>query len=213
MTSTEPLEALQPDNLAGNAPTPNSRGEILEAAKRVIAQKGIIGASMRAIALEAGVTTGAIVHHFKDKSELLHETLQSVFEPWFEILNSARALADPWEQLQYIFLASRPEDDHRQARTQIWLALLVQIEREERLGKAYRDNNKVISDTVYAIFREGQKQGILRPELDPRTECDHLIALGDGLVVSSLAEPDRFRPDFVKSVMLHQLQSLRVRPA
>ena len=53
------------------------RGELAEAAARVIARSGIDGASMREVAAEAGWTTGALVHYFANKQELLAFTLQA----------------------------------------------------------------------------------------------------------------------------------------
>ena len=40
---------------------------LLESAKKEFLQKGFAGASLRTIAANAGVTTGAMYRHFKDK--------------------------------------------------------------------------------------------------------------------------------------------------
>ena len=41
------------------------------AAYRVIARRGLAGATVREIAKEAGFTTGALVHYFPSKDEIL----------------------------------------------------------------------------------------------------------------------------------------------
>ncbi len=60
--------------------TPNERREkereevrekFLRAARTVFLELGYAGTTMRKISLEAGYTTGALVHHFKDKDTLL----------------------------------------------------------------------------------------------------------------------------------------------
>lgn len=187
---------------------PNSRDLILEAAKRVIEERGITGATMRAIALEAGLTTGAIVHHFKDKSELLLQTLQSFFDPWFETLAVARALPSAWSQLEHIFLSTLPGPDHPRSRSQIWLAMLLQLEREERLWKTYSENYRAIREEIYEIFRRAQADGSIAASLSAECECNRLIALSDGLVVSALGEPDRFPPKALREMMDLQLRTL-----
>jgi len=53
------------------------RVELADAAARVIARNGIDGASLREVAAEAGWTTGALVHYFANKRELLAFTLQA----------------------------------------------------------------------------------------------------------------------------------------
>ena len=192
---------------------PSSRDLILDAAKRVIELRGITGATMRAIALEAGLTTGAIVHHFKDKGELLLQTLQSFFDPWVDTLDVARTLPSAWAQLEHIFLSTLPGVDHPRSRTQIWLAMLLQLEREERLWKTYSANYHAIREEVYAIFRRAQADGPINPALNAEIECNRLIALSDGLVVSALGEPDRFPEGVLREMMELQLHALRGKQA
>ena len=49
-----------------------------EAAFRVIAKRGFSRVTMRAVADEAGFTTGALVHYFKSKDDLLIEASEHV---------------------------------------------------------------------------------------------------------------------------------------
>ncbi len=49
--------------------------KIIEAAQRLIAVNGVEKTSMRNIAEEAGLTTGAIYHYYKSKEELLYDVV------------------------------------------------------------------------------------------------------------------------------------------
>jgi len=49
---------------------------LLESAIRVFANKGFDDASMREIAAEAGLTTGAIYHHYKNKDDLFYDAVK-----------------------------------------------------------------------------------------------------------------------------------------
>jgi AcrR family transcriptional regulator len=51
------------------------RAAILDAARRVFAEKGLEGASVRLIAAEAGYTPGAIYYHYPDKEHVYGEIL------------------------------------------------------------------------------------------------------------------------------------------
>jgi len=53
----------------------DGKARIIEAAKEVITRNGISGASMRNIAEEAGVTTGSIYHHYKNKEDVLFDVM------------------------------------------------------------------------------------------------------------------------------------------
>jgi AcrR family transcriptional regulator len=68
-----------------------TREAILEASRRLFAERGYEGASLRAIAAEAGVDASLAVHFFKSKAGLLVEAIQWPFDPADEI---PRLLAD-----------------------------------------------------------------------------------------------------------------------
>ncbi|MFJ3663777.1 TetR/AcrR family transcriptional regulator [Streptomyces sp. NPDC090119] len=52
--------------------------QILEAAVRVIARHGVRGLRVEELAAEAGVSTGLIYYHFKDRAGVLRRTLQFI---------------------------------------------------------------------------------------------------------------------------------------
>ncbi|MGH3588633.1 MAG: TetR/AcrR family transcriptional regulator, partial [Pseudonocardia sp.] len=57
-----------------------TRTELLDAALVVFAEKGWSGATFDGIARAAGVTRGAVHHHFPDKDTLLREVLRAQWE-------------------------------------------------------------------------------------------------------------------------------------
>jgi len=81
--------------MSDGEPTPKRRGRgrpaggdaaatrrgILNAARGQFAQKGFRGASVRAIAREAGVDPSLVHHHFGDKSQLLVASMEIPFNP------------------------------------------------------------------------------------------------------------------------------------
>ena len=67
------------------------RDSILSAARHVIARQGRGGASMQAIADEAGVAKGTLYLYFRDRDELLQQTGDLVFD---ELLARLKAVLD-----------------------------------------------------------------------------------------------------------------------
>ena len=55
-------------------------GKILEAAKEIFENEGYEKANIRKIAKKAGVAPGSVIHHFGDKSNLLHSALYDDLE-------------------------------------------------------------------------------------------------------------------------------------
>lgn len=54
------------------------RAELVHAARRVMARDGVQGATMRAVAAEAGVLLGTVTYVFASKEELLRAVIQDV---------------------------------------------------------------------------------------------------------------------------------------
>ena len=63
----------------------SSREEILRAARRLFAERGYTGATMRAIAADAGVDAALVVHFFGNKAALLAEAVEWPFDPETEM--------------------------------------------------------------------------------------------------------------------------------
>jgi len=57
-------------------PQNKRKQHLLESAIRVFSVKGFDDASMREIASEAGLTTGAIYHHYKNKDDLFYDAVK-----------------------------------------------------------------------------------------------------------------------------------------
>ncbi len=65
-----------------------TRQRLIESAKKEFFEKGVEQASLRTICKNAGVTTGALYFFFKDKEELLMETVREPIEKVFSIIKS-----------------------------------------------------------------------------------------------------------------------------
>lgn len=65
---------------------PRGKDKILEATKLLISEKGISQLSVREISKAAGVTTGSIYHHYKNKEELLYEVINNSLNESHKIL-------------------------------------------------------------------------------------------------------------------------------
>ena len=64
---------------------PDTRSEILAAARQVFAQRGLEGASVREVAEVANVNNAMIYYHFKDKGELYRAVLADSFSAFDSI--------------------------------------------------------------------------------------------------------------------------------
>jgi TetR/AcrR family transcriptional regulator, regulator of biofilm formation and stress response len=63
---------------AGTEAQPPTRGRIVDAGVRCVAREGVAGASMAAIALEAGVSKALLHYHYHDRARLLAEIVERI---------------------------------------------------------------------------------------------------------------------------------------
>jgi AcrR family transcriptional regulator len=75
------------------------KSRIIQAAKRVISRNSIAGATMRGIAEEAGLSTGAIYHYYKSKEDILYEVMDESFSETLRISEEAKGLERSLEEL------------------------------------------------------------------------------------------------------------------
>ena len=71
-----------------------TRRQLLAATIDLILERGLAGATLNDICRRAGVTTGALQHHFGSKSELIAATVAELFEPFAETFPSTTSPID-----------------------------------------------------------------------------------------------------------------------
>lgn len=71
-----------------------TRHQLLDAAERVFAEKGVSRTSLNDIALAAGVSRGAIYWHFKNKADLFNAMLERITLPMEEALHQSGRQGD-----------------------------------------------------------------------------------------------------------------------
>ncbi|PWA10426.1 TetR family transcriptional regulator [Pueribacillus theae] len=76
------------------------KGQVIEAAKKCIVDKGLSNLSMKDIAKEAEVSTGIIYHYFKNKEDVLLQVLKESFRSSHEqVMETVEPLETPEEKL------------------------------------------------------------------------------------------------------------------
>ncbi|MEU6645036.1 TetR/AcrR family transcriptional regulator [Saccharomonospora sp. NPDC046836] len=73
----------------------SQRGQILDAALELLAERGYAGCSMAAVAAQAGIATGSVYRHFPGKAELIVELFRLVVT--HEVAAVERAAEQPAE--------------------------------------------------------------------------------------------------------------------
>lgn len=77
----------------------DGKERILQAAQRVMIKNGINGATMRGIAQEAGLSTGAIYHYYKNKEEVLYDVMDKSLSESTRIAEKSKYKKEETEEI------------------------------------------------------------------------------------------------------------------
>lgn len=92
-----------------------TRGKLLATARHAFQHRGYAGTSMDDFTAEAGLTRGALYHHFGDKKGLLAAVVEEIDREIDDRLNAISAqVGDPWTAFRercraYLQMAAEPE--------------------------------------------------------------------------------------------------------
>jgi TetR/AcrR family transcriptional regulator, cholesterol catabolism regulator len=160
---------------------------ILDAVLRLLAQQGISGVSMRAVAREAGVALGLVNYYYDDKVSLIAAALRRIEEQDVALV-APDPDRDPEERLRAALRhIADPEfltTDYLSLRLQLWA-----------LAQAHEDFAQINAD-AQKRYRDGLAQLIraARPDV-PRRECTRRAAdvdvIQNGMWLTALLGLDR----------------------
>lgn len=187
------------------------RTALIQATLDCIAEGGPQAATVRAIALKAGVTQGLIRHYFATKEELIaaaHETLMSGLTE-----ASAARLdelpADPLARLAG-FVAnavSPPVVDPRSLA--LWAASMQLVPRDSAMRAVHEGTYLAFRDRLEAMIGEAlMATGKTAQPGETRTLAIAGNALLDGLWIEASLLPEHFGPDEMKSIAIKAFERL-----
>ncbi len=154
--------ALVAEGLELPAPPPSDARELLVAAAiRVLSRPGA-EASLEAIAREAGLTKGAIYHHFGDKAGLLRAVVARISP--YEAFREALAATAGLSTREQLLLVARTYDRELGARADLIRGLLGRAQDDPELARLIgRELIGTIGALLIEWFRERTAAGALRP--------------------------------------------------
>jgi AcrR family transcriptional regulator len=186
------------------------RSELASAVWRLASREGLEAITVRRVAAEAGWSTGALVHYFRDKEELICFAFELTADRVARRIEAAAAtLADPLELARTTLAEGLPLDSERRTEVRLWFAFLGLALTRPTLGRAQRDAYRTWRAMLAGALRDAQERGDLAPEVDCEREAAGLIALADGLAVQASFEPRALPPQRQLDLVDEWLSRLR----
>jgi AcrR family transcriptional regulator len=174
-----------------------TREKILQVSTRFLISRSYHGTTISAIAKEAGLTKGAIYHHFKSKEDLVLEIVKSVKQTWFKFVgrkvllegNSVNRL-ETLLSVHSQFLKNDPT---------MCLVLSSLLSEMEILDHAILDEIKGIYSEMLSFIRKiiekGQKNSELQKDLDAENTAFTIVGILRWMGCSPLFKLLNFKQD------------------
>ena len=171
------------------------RTQILQAAVRVISERGLCDTRISDIAERAGASSALVIYYFQTKDRLLGEALAYSEESFYT--ETAGELADlPAAKDQLVRLLELSCDVGSGTgrgwldEWVLWLDLWARAPRDPDVGRDREDLDRRWRDTIAQIVRTGQAGGEFGP-VDAEEFAIRLASLIDGLAIQVvLGDPD-----------------------
>jgi Transcriptional regulator len=168
------------------------RADILQAALKVFARKGLAGTKINDIADAAELSHGLIYHYFNSKDEIFTELVERAFDTSIGIfVYAAEAGGDPWERLT--MMSETILSGAFEAESPYYFLMIIQAYTSEAVPQAVKDLAKE-KESLYlqylvSLLIEGQKAGQVAAG-DPELMAVSYVSLIQGLAITKMQSGD-----------------------
>jgi AcrR family transcriptional regulator len=152
---------------------------VLAAAVAVFNERGYDGASMEDLSRRLGVAKSAIYHHVSGKEELLQLALDRALDGWSQAAGHARALDAP----AVVRLEALVRGTVAVLEAQLpYVTLLLRVRGNTAVERAALERRKSFDRLVADLVAQAQRDGDIRPGIDPRDAARLLFGMINSIV-------------------------------
>ena len=161
----------------------DKRERILRAAIRVFARKGFYATRVSEIAKAAGVADGTIYLYFKNKDDVLISIFEDRIGKLIEVLRTETAKqASVEDRIRTVIELQLGLIEGSRDLAEV---VTVNLRQSSRLLKQYAAPSfMTYLDVIAGVIADGQRDGVLREDVSPRTMARSLWGALDGILVT-----------------------------
>jgi TetR/AcrR family acrAB operon transcriptional repressor len=186
--------------------TEPSKHQLLEAAIECFATHGYQGASIDRIARAAGVTKGAVYYHFKDKEELLFETVRNrIVEFESQVLAETSPGDDTMAVLRRVVDACFLTATESNVRRFIMTLMIEALGTNPALSEVFRLELRRMRSFLADVVRRGQETGGVRTDVLPDEAAALIVSAIMGAEIQHYQDPERIDLRAVLDMQLRQV--------
>lgn len=196
------------------APEAERRHDLIEATLDCIAEYGLEGATVRQIAIKAGVTAGLIRHYFQSKEHILQEAYRVVITRLTE--KAERVSGDAETRLRDFIVINLTEPVANSRSLSLWASFISRVSVDPELAAIHREGYLSFRDTLESLLADflAARGADSSPERC-RTLAIAINGLLDGLWLEGCLAGELFGDSELVEIALTSIETLlglRLRP-
>jgi len=168
----------------------DTKTALLDAAKRLVGERGYAGASVRELAAAAGTNIAAVNYHFGSREKLLNQAVLEHFLEWSDRVTEVDVDPDA-EPLAQLAARARPMIDGLAAAQPAFVVFLEALLQARRSPELHRQLSEHYSEQRRRATQSIEANNC-GPALPPRFQevlASYILAVVDGLQIQALLDP------------------------
>jgi len=161
---------------------------ILDAARRVIALRGLEKATMEQVAEEAGISKATIYLYFKNKDALYYHCVMDRFEEMMDAMKSAiEGMDDPVEKIKTLVTVQLREMEADKEFFKVFFTerLGVFLDQSSEFGAEFTKRHDEFTGFMAGILKDGMDRGLIR-KVDPVKGFSLLFSMVRGMAMCKI---------------------------
>ena len=186
------------------------RAKFAEAAMRLIARFGLEGVTMRAVAAEAGLSYGSLLHYFDSKDELLMHATRLTTSLQTKRANEFTSRYSGLKALQELLCDDAIINDSSRDTWMVWQTFLYKVALQTKFAEMHAELIDGWLARIRRLLVEAQHAGEVGHDLDVEMEAMAVWAYSAGIGQMGLVHPQQLPPAMQKRLLAAYLAKLRV---
>ncbi len=185
------------------------RVKFAEAAMSLIAQHGLEGVTMRAVAAEADLSYGSLFHYFSSKDELLMHAVRHSTTLQSERINAFTSKYSGLKALEHLLCDDAIITESTRDDWIVWLTFVHKASLQASFATAYAEMIDGWQGRIARLLEDAKQAGEIGQELDVEFEATAIWAYSAGVGQLGLMHPNLLSVEVQKQLISAYLDKLR----
>ena len=185
------------------------RVKFAEAAMALIAQHGLEGVTMRAVAAEAGLSYGSLFHYFDSKDELLMHAVRHLMSLQTKRVNDYSSQYSGLRALEHLLCDDAIINESSRDSWMVWLTFLYKAALQPSFAEMHAELIDGWLARITRLLEDAQLAGEIPQDLDVGFEAMAVWAYSAGIGQLGLLHPESLPATLQKQLISAYLEKLR----